>query len=316
MKRSGRILVVVAASALLGWLAAGSASGQDGTVRGRFVTLAEKQVGEQEYLTVVVQPGEGKEDVSLLVRRDSDLAGVARRLRKGQVVEVAFVTEAGQKWARRIGEGAKVPAVRGQFVTLAEKQVGEREHLAVVVQVGEGKEQVFLVQRRSDLAGVAARLRKGQMVEIAYVTEAGQNWARRIGTGEKAAAVRGRFLTLAEKQVGERECLAVVVQPGEGMEEVALLVPREGELAAAARRLQKGQVVEIAYVTAEGQKWIRRIGAARGEGAGLREELAKLRQHLAQMEKQLKELREENARLREKLRELEAAKKPPAEKAE
>ena len=135
--------------------------------------------------------------------------------------------------------------------------------------------------------------------------------------GEALAAdgtVRGRFVKLAERRVGEREYLAVVVQPGEGKAEVVLLMPRGTDLAAVARKLRKGDPVEITFVTKAGQKWVKRIGPERGEDAGLRAQMAKLRQRLEQMEKELKVLRKENALLRKKLREPAPAKKRAAEK--
>ena len=127
-----------------------------------------------------------------------------------------------------------------------------------------------------------------------------------------AAAVRGRFVRLAEKQVGEREYLAVVVQPGEGKEEVMLLMPRGSEQAAQARKLRKGQLVEIAYVTEAGQKWLKRLRAG-SEAAQLQEQIRKLQQRLEQMERELKLLREENALLKKALQARKAANSPAEE---
>ena len=81
------------------------AEGDDrrGKVRGTFVKRVERKVGEREYLAIVIKPLEGKRLATLLIpRRNKDLMSVARKLRQGQKLALAYVTEADHKWVRRI----------------------------------------------------------------------------------------------------------------------------------------------------------------------------------------------------------------------
>ncbi len=85
-------------------------------------------------------------------------------------------------------------------------------------------------------------------------------WAeRRLGRGE----VRGSFVRLAEREVGEREYLAIVIKPVESDDHVTVLVPRKEDFLHAARALQKGDKVEIGYVVEDEQKWLKTIEAER-----------------------------------------------------
>jgi len=125
--------------------------------------------------------------------------------------------------------------------------------------------------------------------------------------------VRGTFVKLIELQVGEREYVGVVVKPFEGKGEVVVLMSRQQrEILALARKLEKGQKVEIAYVTEEGHKWVKRLEAERrresgqGDLAELRKMIERMQARLKQLEREVVELREENARLRRKLAEKEA----------
>ena len=206
---------------------------------------------------------------------------------------------------------AEEGTARGKFVRLTEKKVGEREYVGVVIAPGEGKEEVVvLMGRESKLLPAARKLRKGQEVKIAYVTERDQKWAKRIYATAVGGLVRGKFVRLAEKKVGEKEYIAVVVQPADADAEAVLLAKRGTDAAARARKLRKGQRVEISYVTVAGQKWIKRIEAAGGEDASLREHVKLLSASLEQMNtrlntltKELDALRRENAKLKRQLRE-------------
>lgn len=85
-------------------------------------------------------------------------------------------------------------------------------------------------------------------------------WAeQRPGQGE----VRGSFVQLAEREVGEREYLAIVIKPVESDDHITVLVPRNEDFLHAARTLQKGDKVEIGYVVEEGQRWLKTIGIER-----------------------------------------------------
>ena len=130
---------ILAAVGLIGCICCGGLLAEDRaasqTVRGSFVRLAEQQVGQREYLAVVVKCLEGKDQVTLLVPRGGELAGAARGLREGQTVEIGYVVEAGQKWVSRIK---------------AEPRRDEKDAEAKPRQAAEG----------SDLAALWARVRQ------------------------------------------------------------------------------------------------------------------------------------------------------------
>ncbi len=78
--------------------------------------------------------------------------------------------------------------------------------------------------------------------------------------------MRGIFIKRAEKQVGEREYLAIVVRPLESDDHVWVIVPRENEdFMHAARNLKEGQRIGLAYVVQRDQKWLRRLAIDRPE---------------------------------------------------
>jgi len=78
-----------------------------GELRGRFVRLAEQKLGRVEHLCVIVQPDERDAAVTLFVPmqrtergwvRDERIAGLARKLRAGQRVEVTWRRAEGQRF--------------------------------------------------------------------------------------------------------------------------------------------------------------------------------------------------------------------------
>lgn len=78
----------------------------------------------------------------------------------------------------------------------------------------------------------------------------------------RLAEVRGVFVKLIERQVGEKEYVGIVVRPLESDDEVTILTPREPEnLIDMARKLKEGQKVEIRYAPNDGQNWLRNLGA-------------------------------------------------------
>ena len=83
---------------------------------------------------------------------------------------------------------------------------------------------------------------------------------------DRNGAVEGIFIRLVEREVGEQECMGIVVKPHERDDHVIVLVPRQREeLRQAARRLKEGQRVEISFVTEAGQKWIKGMETERRE---------------------------------------------------
>ena len=102
MKRINRMLVLaVLACLMFGGMLRAEDGDRSGALRGTFVQLVEREVGEQGYLGIVIKPFERDDHVTVLIpRRPEELGQAARRLQKGQRVSVSFVTEAGQKWVK------------------------------------------------------------------------------------------------------------------------------------------------------------------------------------------------------------------------
>jgi len=87
----------------------------------------------------------------------------------------------------------------------------------------------------------------------------GMLWAE---DGDRSGAVRGTFVRLVERAVGEREYMGIVIKPFERDDHVTVLVPREREeLWQAARRLREGQEVGVSFVSEAGQKFIKGMEA-------------------------------------------------------
>jgi len=102
--RTSRVIIalVVAGVVLVSAWQLAVAAPRRGELRVRFIRLVERRVGDREYLGILVRPLEGKGETVLLMGRDSKQAKVARTLREGQKVEVAYVIEGDHKWATRI----------------------------------------------------------------------------------------------------------------------------------------------------------------------------------------------------------------------
>jgi len=130
----------------------------------------------------------------------------------------------------------------------------------------------------------------------------------------KGGAVRGTFVRLVEREVGERGYMGIVIKPFDSDDHVTVLVPRQREgLVRAVRRLQEGQRIRVSFVSEGGHMWLRGMGAERREEVeerrdaertvDIRREVLRWREggrdspeaerpmvHLEQMEGQLKEV--------------------------
>jgi hypothetical protein len=102
MKKLSRMLVLgMLAGLVFGGMLLAEDGDRDGTVRGTFVRLVEREVGERGYMGIVIKPFERDDHVTVLVpRQREELLRVARRLQEGQKVGVSFVTEAEHKWIK------------------------------------------------------------------------------------------------------------------------------------------------------------------------------------------------------------------------
>jgi hypothetical protein len=82
-------------------------------------------------------------------------------------------------------------------------------------------------------------------------------------------AIRGTFVRLIEREADQGQVMGIVVKPSERDEPVTVLVPRENEdLRQAARRLQEGQIVEIAFTSEGENNWLRRLEVSQPRDRG------------------------------------------------
>ena len=89
---------------------------------------------------------------------------------------------------------------------------------------------------------------------------------------ERGGGIRGVFVRLTERRVGERGYMGIVVKPFESDEHVTVLVPREyEEIARSARTLREGDRLEISFVTAHEEMWIKGMEAVRRQEQGERD---------------------------------------------
>jgi len=138
----------------------------------------------------------------------------------------------------------------------------------------------------------------------------GMLWAE---NGDRGGTIRGIFVRLVERALGEQEYMGIVVKPFESDDHITVLVPRQQEeLGEAVRMLQEGQEVRIAFVREDEQMWVKGLEAEqrevfeerpqgrrrtsirkevlRYEGDQERPEPKRPIAHLEQMERQLKEV--------------------------
>jgi regulator of replication initiation timing len=74
-----------------------------GSVHGTFVRLIEREMDQGQLMGVVVKPFDRDEPLTVLVPWDNeDLRQAARRMHKGQIIEIAFDSEGGNAWLRRL----------------------------------------------------------------------------------------------------------------------------------------------------------------------------------------------------------------------
>lgn len=110
-----------------------------GEVRGAFVRLTEVAVGDGEYLGIVVKPQEADGHVTIVVPREpKDVANVARKLRAGQKVEIAYIVDGGRRW------------LQGMEAVWRDAEGGKVESGSMVIQLQGGERRVEIEHRRSE----------------------------------------------------------------------------------------------------------------------------------------------------------------------
>jgi len=102
MKKVSKMLVLsILAMLMFSGVLSAEERDRNGEVGGNFVRLVEQEVGEREYMGIVIKPHDRDGHVTVLIPwQREELVQAVRRLREGQIVGVSFVTEAGHKWIK------------------------------------------------------------------------------------------------------------------------------------------------------------------------------------------------------------------------
>lgn len=236
MRQIRRLLPVVCAIVVsLGVVAAAEPETSRLELRGVFVKLAEQRVGESEYLAIVVKPFDSDEHYVVLVPREPEhVAEVARKLRPGTKLEIAYLRDGGHNW------------LRGIEAAWDREGDGEKRQERMVVRVErEGRE----VEREVEREGSKRVLRsntQGFRSDVDRFLEADREEARR------------REASRPERREGEaREGLAGRIER---------LVMQFRELAGQVARMER----EIRELRAENER-LRRMLGERGEREPRRE---------------------------------------------
>jgi len=164
MKRASAILTVVVVAAWMPLVAApADAAERKGEIRGTFLRLAEKQIGEREHLVMVIKPLEGEDEVIVVLPARSGLPDKARRLRKGQKVEIAFVREGDWMWASTLAaerrEGDR-PREGGERREAKERERARDEAREARRERERPKERPRVDAPRGDVAELAVMVRR------------------------------------------------------------------------------------------------------------------------------------------------------------
>ena len=103
MKKSHKqLILVIIAAMVFGGIIGAQERDRRGELRGVFVKLAERRVGDQGYMGIVVRPFERDDHLVVLVPREhEELAHSARMMREGDRLEIYYVSEHGQMWIDR-----------------------------------------------------------------------------------------------------------------------------------------------------------------------------------------------------------------------
>ena len=193
----------------------------------------------------------------------------------------------------RAEERGKGGAVRGTFVRLVEREVGERGYMGIVIKPFDSDDHVTVLvpQQREGLVRAVRRLQEGQRIRVSFVSEGGHMWLRGMGAERREEVEERRD---AERTVDIRR---EVLRWREGGRDSP-----EAERPMVHLEQMEGQLKEVVSGHLE------RMGRALREVLGahlerMEGECRELRAHVERMERELDELRAENERLRRQLRE-------------
>jgi hypothetical protein len=236
MKKSCKILIVglLAISVCAGVLQAEEGL-RVGELRGTFVRLTEQRVGERGYLGVVIKPLEGRELVTVLLsQRQEELVAMARGLREGERLGVAYVTEAGHKWAQELG-AERAREVRER----PEESRARRGTEALLARLERLERQVE--ELREEISRLRAELRASRRRR----EEAGRV-VRREGEGERGRAREERPRTEREVAIHQLEVMNMALTAlreanrGDAVELLTLAI-RSREMTLEGRRDEEAQ---------------------------------------------------------------------------
>jgi len=277
---------------------------REGEVRGLFLRLDERQVGEQEYLAIVIRPMESDEPVTLLLpQRREELGALARQLREGQNVEIVYVVEEGQKWVRRIEtERRPGPEERERMVLVVRSDI-ERRRIAEQIEKTRG--------RLAELREAAERAeREGEHDRAAELREQAKRMAEEIDAHAREAKDRRPAEAEELERWREEERRAepwrrIRPERPEGLwerREVERRWPRPMEIEPWRERIRERREPPAPGEHLERmQKELHDLLAEHLER--MANAFRELQMHVERLERQLQELRAENARLKGQLRE-------------
>lgn len=312
-----------------------------GTVRGMFVRLAEREVGERGYLAIVIKPFERDDHVTILVPRwREELTVAARKLREGQKVEIGYVTEAGHKWVKGIETERRRET---KELERAEKRKPEQhkmtEHIekthARLDELAEAAEHAERQGRYDKADKLRYKAKKIAAEFKEYTRQAGE---KKLGEAKERIG-QLRDMARQAKQRGNMERARRLWAKAEELEQALKrkfehwreggrekqeakrpwthLKQRQGELKdilAAHLKQRAGEFKEILAHLEQMEGKLKETLGAHLERMG--REFKDLPGHLEEMERELQELRKENTQLKRKLEELALSNRKLRRKAE
>jgi hypothetical protein len=280
-------MLVVLVLLAFGGVIAAQDSNRDGQVRGTFVALAERRVGDGEYLGIVVKLFDRQENVTVLIPREYDeLRQSARMMQTGDRLEISYVREHGEMWIesieaeRRRAEGDGGP------------EDGRR--IEIRREIGRGPERA-----RGRREGERRMEVRGQMRREPQLDRMGgrrESERRIVMRGEGTGEPDGTFERNLHREPPMREQLEKLVREvvSEHMER---LRPAPSALEELARELREVFTRHTEQLGME-LKEILTLHVER-----MQVEIHELRTHAENLRREVEELRRENEMLRRQLHE-------------
>lgn len=308
---------------------------REGQVRGSFLRLAERVVGEQEYPAIVIRPMEGEEEITLLLpRQREELRALAQELRPGQNVEIVYVVEDDQKWVGRIETERRPRPEEFEFVL---KSDIERPRMAEQIEQMHAK-----IAELKEVAEQAER--NGQHDRADELREQARRIAEEIDAQVRRAKDAGP--AEAEERIEQLRRMAREAEERGEAEEARCLWDEAEELERSMRRpLERREMVERRFARERPPEPWRDVRPERPEGIRERrepiepqtvklermanelkevlavhferlvDEFRELQMRMERMERELQELRAENERLKRQLHERYSLTEEPGKEA-